>query len=244
MFPSPDPPTAERSPARFLRNNHVFLGGTLLLVAYQAWVLWHSLQGDTLLAINKLRTPFLDVFFKIGTHFAEPVAYVAVVLIVAAFSYRRAIFCAVAGAVAGISAGLLKAYFSEARPMRWFFDNFPEMWNTLVRFETEWTSWAETSSFPSGHTASAFALYGFLSFNARTRRHWVALGCFLIAAMVGYSRIYLLYHFLRDVTAGALLGLLCGVVTYYLQHASRLHYPTLDRGWWADHQRWRSGSWS
>lgn len=227
-----DRPTAERSPLRFVKNNWVFLSGATLLVTYQAVVLAGSMQGDTLRAINQHRTPFLDTFFKIGTHFAEPVAYLAIVLLLTAFSYRKAIFAVVTGAMAGIFAGLLKAYFSEARPMRWFFDNAPEVWNTLVRFEEEWTSWAETSSFPSGHTTSAFALYGFLAFNARRRKHLVGLLCLALAVMVGYSRIYLLYHFLRDVTAGAVLGTLIGVLGYYFQFASRERFTVLDRGWW------------
>jgi membrane-associated phospholipid phosphatase len=61
------------------------------------------------------------------------------------------------------------------------------------------------SSFPSGHTITAFAVA--TVFAERYRRHrwvpWVAYGA---AALVGFSRITLQAHFPSDVFAGAALG--------------------------------------
>jgi undecaprenyl-diphosphatase len=63
-------------------------------------------------------------------------------------------------------------------------------------------------SFPSGHTAAAFALA-------------IALGAvhpglvppmLLLAITVGYARMYLGVHYPLDVAAGAAIGLLCGSV--------------------------------
>jgi membrane-associated phospholipid phosphatase len=216
---------------RFLRYNWLFVGGTLLLVVINIGLLVSSNQGDALVAINKLRTDGWDVFFKVGTHFAEPVAYLAVIIIVSAFSYRHGIFTVVAGAFAGIFSGLLKAFFAQARPMRWFFDNYEEIWHSLNLFEESWRSWDPSSSFPSGHAMSAFALYGFLAFTARKRKLAVSLLCFSLAVMVGFSRMYLLYHFLRDVTAGAFLGMLIGALVYYLQKGAYPQAAWLDRGW-------------
>lgn len=72
----------------------------------------------------------------------------------------------------------------------------------------------ETSfSFPSGHTAGAATLVltlAYLAWNGpRGRRRLVALaaGSVLIIALVGGSRLYLGYHFVTDVLAGACLGL-------------------------------------
>ena len=223
---------AERSLLRLIRNNWLFVGGTSLLLLFNAAMLLTRNQGDTLVAINKLRTPFWDVFFKVGTHFAEPVAYLAVILIVSAFSYRKAIFAVVSGAAAGIFAFVLKALFAQARPMRWFFDNYEEIWHSLNLFEEEWRSWDIASSFPSGHTMSAFALYGFLAFNARRGKLAVSAFCLALATMVAFSRMYLLYHFLRDVTVGAGLGLVVAAAVYYLQKNSFRDRQWADRGWW------------
>ncbi|STQ93145.1 phosphatidylglycerophosphatase B [Janthinobacterium lividum] len=66
-----------------------------------------------------------------------------------------------------------------------------------------------TYSFPSGHTATSTALYGLLAAylicqtapGAWGKRIAIALGAFLMAALVGFSRIYLGAHYLSDVLA-------------------------------------------
>ena len=61
-------------------------------------------------------------------------------------------------------------------------------------------------SFPSGHTASSFAVVGALWF-CRSRLVWPGL---VLAALVAFSRLYLYVHFPTDVAAGVLVGLACG----------------------------------
>jgi membrane-associated phospholipid phosphatase len=64
-----------------------------------------------------------------------------------------------------------------------------------------------TSSFPSGHTAAALALYGSLALviYLRTRRRWAWL-LLLMPAAVGVARLYRGMHHPSDVIAGLLLG--------------------------------------
>jgi len=65
------------------------------------------------------------------------------------------------------------------------------------------------ASFPSGHTAAAFAGALIVSRMARSLAPvWWAL-----AAAIGYSRVYLGVHYPLDVAAGALVGLCCGAVS-------------------------------
>jgi undecaprenyl-diphosphatase len=66
-----------------------------------------------------------------------------------------------------------------------------------------------SSSFPSGHSASAFA------FAAGVRHVWPAasIPCYLLAATVGYSRVYTGVHYPGDVAVGTLLGLGSAAVT-------------------------------
>ena len=62
-----------------------------------------------------------------------------------------------------------------------------------------------STSFPSGHTASAFAFSA--AVGARIPLLWVPLK--LVALLVGYSRIHTGVHYPGDVVAGALLGSAC-----------------------------------
>lgn len=61
-------------------------------------------------------------------------------------------------------------------------------------------------SFPSGHTGASFAAASALFFN-RKRLGILAL---ILAALIGFSRLYLYVHYPTDVLAGALLGIMFG----------------------------------
>ena len=63
-------------------------------------------------------------------------------------------------------------------------------------------------SFPSGHTMSSFAgAYSLFLLNKK----W-GIPALVLAAAIGFSRLYLYVHFPTDVLAGALLGLLAAWV--------------------------------
>jgi len=73
-----------------------------------------------------------------------------------------------------------------------------------------------SSSFPSGHTSSAFATATSLSLNIP--KWYVIVPAYTWAASVGYSRMYLGVHYPSDVLAGALLGSASAWLTYKLNH--------------------------
>lgn len=66
------------------------------------------------------------------------------------------------------------------------------------------------ASFPSSHSANAFAIA--IVFSRRWRR--LAPVFLLFAVAVGFSRIYLNRHFLSDVLFGAILGVACGWLAF------------------------------
>lgn len=71
-----------------------------------------------------------------------------------------------------------------------------------------------TSSFPSGHTAAAFALYwmlALLAFRIRNRalRTVVQVVCLVWPFLVAYAREYRAMHHASDIVIGALLGIWC-----------------------------------
>jgi membrane-associated phospholipid phosphatase len=69
-------------------------------------------------------------------------------------------------------------------------------------------------SFPSGHTTSAFALM--VTLWLLVSKGWLRCLFFLLACMVGYSRVYLSQHFPVDVWAGAVYGVSGAMLGYVL----------------------------
>lgn len=67
-------------------------------------------------------------------------------------------------------------------------------------------------SFPSGHTASSFAVAGVLF---RCFSVW-GIVFFVIATLIAFSRMYLYVHYPTDIIAGVTLGLLCSQFTLYM----------------------------
>lgn len=66
-------------------------------------------------------------------------------------------------------------------------------------------------SFPSGHTASSFAVAGVL---AKYLKKY-SLGFLGLASLIAFSRLYLYVHYPTDVVAGIILGLLCSKLVIY-----------------------------
>lgn len=67
-------------------------------------------------------------------------------------------------------------------------------------------------SFPSRHVFSAFLIaMCYLSVNA-----WAGFGLLLFGAVLGLIRVIGGVHYPSDVIAGALLGILCGYVSFFL----------------------------
>ncbi len=65
-------------------------------------------------------------------------------------------------------------------------------------------------SFPSGHTSFSFSCATALLFTVPKEKRLPAVLLVILAALIGFSRLYLGVHYPTDVLAGAVLGCLCG----------------------------------
>lgn len=66
-------------------------------------------------------------------------------------------------------------------------------------------------SFPSSHAANSFAAATLLSIYYQ-KLSWLFI---LLAAIVGFSRIYVGVHFPLDVIGGSVVGIICSLILYY-----------------------------
>ena len=81
----------------------------------------------------------------------------------------------------------------------------------------------DSYSFPSRHTAAAFAMVTVFSF---WTRRWVYRILSVVAAgLVGYWRFLIEFHTLYDVFVGTVIGIVIGIVVYYLAK-SRKRYKS------------------
>jgi undecaprenyl-diphosphatase len=161
-------------------------------------------------------TPLDDVFVRLGT--IERLGLVWIVLaFVACLVTRRGLAAAVGWTVlvavvtfAADAASLgVKDLVQRTRP----FDAHPQIHPLYV---------VHSSSFPAGHAATAFAGATLLSYLApRAAPLFV-----LLAAVIGYSRVYVGVHYPGDVVAGAAVGVLCGLVAIGLVLAVRGGRPS------------------
>ena len=71
-------------------------------------------------------------------------------------------------------------------------------------------------SFPSGHTAFAFATAEFLRREFRQTSPWVGIGAYTAAIAIGTQRILYNKHYFTDVIAGAGIGVLASSASFWL----------------------------
>lgn len=72
------------------------------------------------------------------------------------------------------------------------------------------------NSFPSGHTATAFASAELLRKEYKDISPWIGLAGYVVATSVGVMRILNNRHYMSDVIAGAGIGILSTNLSYYI----------------------------
>lgn len=82
--------------------------------------------------------------------------------------------------------------------------------------------------FASSHAANVFGLTTFLWLLLRRTYRYIGL-LFLWALLVSYSRVYLGAHYPGDVTVGALVGMLCGFILFWLYRKFSPLLPDINR---------------
>lgn len=167
-------------------------------------------HGEAVLWLNANRNQVADFIMKYLTHLGDGIFFGIVVLGILIWKWRVGLVYLTGALVTLAMSSFLKrvVFPGTPRPKKYFEGiqalNFIEGVEVHGKF-----------SFPSGHTMSVFAMVTLFALTFSGKK-WIAVILAISAWMVGFTRIYLLQHFLRDVIAGSLVGVLIAILVYHI----------------------------
>lgn len=185
-----------------------FFCSILVLIFISGLMLMMFGKSACFISLNNYHPFWLNVFFINYTFMGDGIFALGLIAVTWLLFKRkeegRALL--ISFLLSGLAAQIIKNLVNAPRPKLYF-----EAGQYLHFIDG--VSLANHSSFPSGHTATAFALATVLVLMARNKS--AQLFILFGAVMVGYSRIYLAQHFLLDVMIGALIGTTSGILAVY-----------------------------
>lgn len=175
----------------------------------------HTLDSSILQFINdNMHSPIMDRVMVILTSLGNGgvIWIIIAALLMINKKYRTIGLMALAALILStiLGEGVLKHVVQRVRPS----DDIPVV-NLLIAKPLSY-------SFPSGHTASSFAVAGVLTQYFKGYR----IEIFGLASLIAFSRLYLYVHYPTDVLAGVILGLICSKIIIYM--FTKLKNPVLD----------------
>ncbi|WP_349948035.1 phosphatase PAP2 family protein [Lacrimispora sp. BS-2] len=163
-----------------------------------------GIEFDILYFLQSIHTPWLDVFMKQITGLGDHgIFWILTGVILLCFKKTRVMgLCVILSLAAGLLVGnaFLKNMIARERPC-WIDNSIPLLINNPRDY-----------SFPSGHTLASFE--GAVSIWLYNRKWGTA--ALVLAALIGFSRMYLFVHFPTDVLGGLVLGVLIAVLVHFL----------------------------
>lgn len=191
-----------------------FLVPTLVLALILAVALLIVPKAELHLALCQPHTPFLDTIIPFFTNLVDWLPYLIVVLLL---FYRAgwSTFLASNLLLTTLIVQPIKHIVHAPRPLTWFAEYMPDITLPLVE-GVRMNHWL---SFPSGHTATFFALFFCVSIILCAEnikgKYILSFLCFLCASYGAYTRIYLSQHFALDIFAGILIAVCSTLILYF-----------------------------
>ncbi|MBM2814854.1 MAG: rane-associated phospholipid phosphatase [Ignavibacteria bacterium] len=160
----------------------------------------------SLILLNRYNNPVFDKLFYILTWLGDGLSSLLVVLILTFINYRKSLLVLISFLLSGLLVQVIKHIVELPRPMGLISHEVFGKLHQVLPISDIYTA----NSFPSGHSATAFSLFLLLALFSKSRL--VGAFCFIIAFMIGVSRVYLLQHFFTDVWAGTVIGVISTLI--------------------------------
>lgn len=161
-------------------------------------------RHDVYFAINEHYYSWGDFIFPYITNLGTGWVVAPLVVYFLLTNYRKLLLFATSFALSGIIVQVAKRIVHAPRPKVYFATELSKI--HFVKGIVILTN----NSFPSGHTVSAFTMAAVLAYMAVNKR-WGFI-YLLLAMLVAYSRMYLSEHFLEDVMAGSIIGVVSSML--------------------------------
>lgn len=166
-------------------------------------------KADLFLLLNTNMGTVADYYLKAFTNLGDGVLWILVALFLWKYK-RRFLYLSIYIFILSTTFTQVFKYWiipDEPRPTKALAGNKTIHFVPNVELHT-------VSSFPSGHTATAFCFFllGCIVFNDR---RWLYFGL-LYALLVGYSRVYLAQHFPFDVAGGIIVALISAYISLFI----------------------------
>lgn len=197
----------------------VFLGIGIALVLTVPY-------GDEILYFNAWRVEPLNSVFKFLSWCGETWIWVIAGLAALFWRYRFTLLIALTGLIMPL-VFVVKDKIGKDRPITYF--QKAGKADAVARVPDVDLNVGQTS-FPSGHTMSAFGLFSLLALIAGQQSRKRVLFLAVLAISVGISRIFLVQHFLVDVLGGALLGMVVSGFVWWLGRRDYFQQKTVLDG--------------
>lgn len=156
--------------------------------------------------INQMGNPVLDLVMRNLTYAGDGLFAVLVFIVLLFIRIKTALIALISFALTAGIVQLLKHMVFDTMKRPYYFLQSDVNFRIIEDF-----TYHSSNSFPSGHSASIFAICTVIAYQYKSKLS-IQLLLVVIAVLVALTRVYLCQHFLQDIIAGSLIGTL---ISYY-----------------------------
>ena len=194
--------------ASLIKSRALFFYSFIALIIAVTLFLLIEGKADSFFFFNRFHFTWLDSIMEYYTNAGNGLFAIGIALICFFLLGKKPLGLTIFYSFlsSGLMVQIVKHLKDSERPQLFFGSSASQYFIKGIDF-------AHNNSFPSGHTATAFAMATVCVLMMKNKKGQLLF--LLLAALVGFSRIYLGQHFLLDVLVGALIGVICGTGCVY-----------------------------
>ena len=202
----------------FIQKTNTFLYPYLALLVLCLLLMLSNSKEALYYTINSHHASFTDTIFTVLTFFGSGLGCIIITLIVTIKNFRQGFLILTSYLIGFVISQMLKNLVKAPRPHLFFAKKLSGI------YFVKGVVLLDANSFPSGHSVSAFTMalvFTYLCRNKSWGYFWL-----ILAVLIGYSRLYLSEHFLQDVVAGSVLGVV--LTAFWLTYIDKKLFLTRD----------------